>query len=226
MMKIGDFARLFSVSIKTIRYYEEKGLLHPASVDIYSGYRYYDKTNIEEMTKILILKDLGLSLKEIVNFEFNQTIIRNKIKEYEQEINKIQNNIHILSSFSKKEEINNMKPFINDEQAIGKWQLLGVSQTEKETYNSKYCEDDFSIKELYLMPDGQEYWVLKWTKGYIYINGRECPYVIKNNKLYLKIPDTYEITSYKVVTYKKVDDRIYTEKEIRIRDNITIPFVL
>jgi len=224
-MKIGDFAKIFSVSIKTIRFYEEKGLLHPKEIDIYTGYRYYDETNIEEMTKILILKKLGLSLKEISNFNFDQTNISKKIKEYEKEINKIQNNIYVLSSFQKEKEIKNMKPFTNDEQAIGKWQLLGVSQNIEEALKSKYCKDDYSIKELYLMPNGQEYWVLKWTKGFIYINKRECPYEIKDDKMYLKIPDVYDNTLYKVATYEKVDNKIYTEEEIRIKDDTSIPFV-
>lgn len=225
MMRIGNFAEIFSVSIKTIRFYEEKGLLHPAKVDIYTGYRYYDEQNIEEMKKILILKELGLPLKEIIDFDFNQTTIDKKIKEYEQEIYKIQNNIHILSSFLKKEEIKNMKPFTNDEYAIGKWQLLGVSQNEEEASKSKYYEDDFNIKELYLMPNGQEYWVIKWTKGYIYINRRACPYELNDNKMYLKILDAYDDTIYKVATYEKIDDKVYTEEEIRIKDDTSISFI-
>lgn len=118
-----------------------------------------------------------------------------------------------------------MKPFTNDEYAIGKWQLLGVSQNEEEASKSKYYEDDFNIKELYLMPNGQEYWVIKWTKGYIYINRRACPYELNDNKMYLKILDAYDDTIYKVATYEKIDDKVYTEEEIRIKDDTSIPFI-
>lgn len=62
MIKIGDFAKMFDVSIKTVRFYEQKGLLKPCFIDVYSGYRYYNEKNIEEMTVILNLKDLGFSL--------------------------------------------------------------------------------------------------------------------------------------------------------------------
>ena len=55
MIKIGDFAKIFDVSIKTIRFYEEKGLIVPSFIDVYSGYRYYDDHNIKEMSKILYL---------------------------------------------------------------------------------------------------------------------------------------------------------------------------
>ena len=48
MIKIGDFAKLFNVSINTVRFYEEKGLLTPAYIDIYNGYRYFDENNIEQ----------------------------------------------------------------------------------------------------------------------------------------------------------------------------------
>ena len=68
MIKIGDFANIFDVTTKTIRYYEKLGLLVPALVDIYSGYRYFDEENIKRMKEILTLKKLGFSLDEIKYF--------------------------------------------------------------------------------------------------------------------------------------------------------------
>jgi len=41
MFKIGDFSRISQVSVKTLRYYDEIGLLKPAHVDRFTGYRYY-----------------------------------------------------------------------------------------------------------------------------------------------------------------------------------------
>ena len=67
MLKIGEFAKMFDITIKTVRYYEKVGLLVPAYVDIYTGYRYFDKENIDRMYEILALKDLGFSLEEIKN---------------------------------------------------------------------------------------------------------------------------------------------------------------
>ena len=52
MIKIGEFANIFDVSIKTLRLYDEKGLLSPDYIDIYTGYRYYDDESIKTMTKI------------------------------------------------------------------------------------------------------------------------------------------------------------------------------
>jgi hypothetical protein len=41
MLKIGDLSKLSRVSVKALRYYDEMGLLKPAHVDRFTGYRYY-----------------------------------------------------------------------------------------------------------------------------------------------------------------------------------------
>ena len=65
MVRIGVFARLSEVSIKTLRYYDDIGLLTPAYVDDWSGYRYYALDQLPRLYRILALKDLGFSLDEI-----------------------------------------------------------------------------------------------------------------------------------------------------------------
>ncbi len=42
MIRIGDFSRLSRVSVKALRFYDEKGLLKPVQVDPSTGYRYYE----------------------------------------------------------------------------------------------------------------------------------------------------------------------------------------
>lgn len=65
MFKIGDFSRLTQVSIKTLRYYDEIGLLKPAQIDRFTNYRYYTADQLPRLNRILALKDLGLSLDQI-----------------------------------------------------------------------------------------------------------------------------------------------------------------
>jgi DNA-binding transcriptional MerR regulator len=65
MLRIGDFSRLARVTIKTLHHYDEAGLLCPAHVDLQTGYRYYTADQLESLQRILLLKDLGLSLDEI-----------------------------------------------------------------------------------------------------------------------------------------------------------------
>ena len=65
MFKIGDFSRLSLVSVKALRYYDELGLLKPARVDEFTGYRYYSASQLTRLNRILAMKDMGLSLEQI-----------------------------------------------------------------------------------------------------------------------------------------------------------------
>lgn len=65
MIRIGLFSRLGQVSVKTLRHYDDLGLLRPALVDDWSGYRYYALEQLPRLYRILALKDLGLSLDDI-----------------------------------------------------------------------------------------------------------------------------------------------------------------
>lgn len=65
MLKIGDFSKLAQVSVKALRYYGKLGLLRPAWIDRFTGYRYYTLDQLPRLNRILALKDLGFSLEQI-----------------------------------------------------------------------------------------------------------------------------------------------------------------
>ena len=65
MFKIGEFSKLSQVTVKTLRYYDQIGLLQPAEVDRFTGYRQYSASQLPRLNRILALKDLGLSLDQI-----------------------------------------------------------------------------------------------------------------------------------------------------------------
>ena len=65
MFKIGDFSRLSLVSVKALRYYDELGLLKPARVDEFTGYRYYSASQLTRLNRLLAMKDMGMSLEQI-----------------------------------------------------------------------------------------------------------------------------------------------------------------
>jgi DNA-binding transcriptional MerR regulator len=65
MFKIGDFSRIARVSCRLLRYYDERGLLKPAIVDRESGYRFYGAAQLPQLNRILVLKELGLTLDQI-----------------------------------------------------------------------------------------------------------------------------------------------------------------
>jgi len=62
---IGQLAKRASVSNRTVRYYEELGLLAPKERGS-NRYRYYDDTHVERLQLVKMLQDSGFALKEIV----------------------------------------------------------------------------------------------------------------------------------------------------------------
>lgn len=65
MITIGDFSRLGGVSIRVLRHYDAIGLLRPAYVDPDSGYRYYRAAQLARLNRIIALKELGFTLKQV-----------------------------------------------------------------------------------------------------------------------------------------------------------------
>ena len=98
MYRIGEFSKLTNISVKTLRYYNEIGLLIPEEVDIYSNYRYYGKRNIEEIKIITKLKSVGFSLEEIKNNwnNFTDEVYKQKQIELEKELGNLSEKIKLL----------------------------------------------------------------------------------------------------------------------------------
>lgn len=61
---IGDLAKKLNITTRTIRYYDQKGLVKPSRVSE-SGYRLYSDEQIRQLKLIIFLKELGFSLKDI-----------------------------------------------------------------------------------------------------------------------------------------------------------------
>lgn len=64
-MQIKEFAEFSGVSVRTLHYYDEIGLLKPAFVDKATGYRFYDESSVLRMQDILFYRELDFSLKNI-----------------------------------------------------------------------------------------------------------------------------------------------------------------
>ena len=62
MLSIGEFSKQTNLSIRTLRYYNDIGLLIPEEIDLYTNYRYYGKRNLEEVKIIEQLKEAEFSL--------------------------------------------------------------------------------------------------------------------------------------------------------------------
>ena len=69
LYKIGMFAQMNHITVKTLRFYEEQGLLVPAYVDEENGYRYYTMNQMAELHQISALKQAGFTLEDIVHLK-------------------------------------------------------------------------------------------------------------------------------------------------------------
>jgi DNA-binding transcriptional MerR regulator len=113
MLKIGDFSRLARVTIKTLRYYDELGLLKPVRIDSITGYRYYSADQLPRLHRIIALKDMGLSLEEIARLLQDDVSIS-----------------HILDLLHTKQEAQKRK--LEDELERLKWVEDWISAVERE----------------------------------------------------------------------------------------------
>ncbi len=74
LFKIGEVARMFHLSLGTLRHYEKEGLLVPEYTDPKTGYRYYSTRQFEVLNTIRYLRILDLPLTEIKEYMQNREI--------------------------------------------------------------------------------------------------------------------------------------------------------
>lgn len=98
---IGDLSEQIGVSKRTLQHYDKIGLLKPAYVND-AGYRIYNDDSITQLQQILFYKQLGFSLKKIIeilnspkfdlltSLKFQEKIAFEKIRQYEKMIHTIQ----------------------------------------------------------------------------------------------------------------------------------------
>lgn len=66
MFSIGEFSHIARVTPRQLRHYEELGLFQPERIDPETGYRFYSALQLPRLNRILALKELGLSLAQIL----------------------------------------------------------------------------------------------------------------------------------------------------------------
>jgi len=96
VFSIGEFSKITGLTIKTLRFYHEKGILVPAWIDEQTGYRHYGNQQIEKARVVTQLRDLEFSLEQIHDMladyadedrildylEQHKTLIEAKIRQY------------------------------------------------------------------------------------------------------------------------------------------------
>ena len=72
LFRIGEVARMFHISVGSLRHYEKLGLIHPEYTDPDSGYRYYGVQQFERLNTIRYLRALDMPLEDIADFLQNK----------------------------------------------------------------------------------------------------------------------------------------------------------
>lgn len=86
LYKIGEVSKLLNIPVETIRYYEEKGFIHPFK-DKNSGYRYFDAWDINFLMEYKKYRSMEFSQKDILEIQREDSIdeIKSKLLDIEKE---------------------------------------------------------------------------------------------------------------------------------------------
>ena len=115
LLRIGMFANINRVTIKTLRYYEEQGLLKPAFVDRENGYRYYEAGQGYELHRIRALKNMGFSMEEIKRItegEDEKKLLNKKKQEILRELAALTAKLTEVETYLAEEEMNILSPVL------------------------------------------------------------------------------------------------------------------
>lgn len=111
--KIGEFSLKSGLSISTLRYYDDIGLLKPVKVDEFSGYRYYADHQLDDVEKIKELTYCGYSLEKLTNewghlttasLNEQKSVLIQKVLDLESQINTLDYLIEHANEFGIGEE--------------------------------------------------------------------------------------------------------------------------
>ncbi|MEE1019653.1 MAG: MerR family transcriptional regulator [Acutalibacteraceae bacterium] len=119
-MHIKEFAALTNVSVRTLHYYDEIGLLKPCFVDEQNGYRYYDKNSLLRMQQILFYRELDFPLKSINEILSSPNYDKQKALSEQKRLlilkkQRLERLIDALDNAEKGNEVMNMDLFDNSE---------------------------------------------------------------------------------------------------------------
>lgn len=148
LMRIGEIAAFFGVSVKALRIYEKKGIIKPVKVDSETGYRYYSADQVKQLNALIDLQALGFSLDEIKEImlgnltseEFLEKLEK-KNQGWQETLIKAQNKMETISDIMERtrasKEIDKIHSMTEDERA---WLLVKMVCVEEVKAQSALSE--------------------------------------------------------------------------------------
>ena len=115
------------MSVRTLHYYDEIGLLKPSEVDAQNGYRFYDERSLERMQEILFYRELDFSLKTIAQILLSPDYDKQQALTWQRKL-----------LFAKKERLERL---IDALDSLEKGEVFMKPNNEYEDLKNKYAEE-------------------------------------------------------------------------------------
>ena len=115
LYKIGMFAAMNHITVKTLRFYEEQGLLMPALIHPETGYRYYTLSQMAVLHQITALKQAGFTLEEIAHIHTGadeEAVLLKKKAELLAKIADLTRQIAVVDGYLSKQKIDLSAPVL------------------------------------------------------------------------------------------------------------------
>lgn len=167
-INIGEMSKLHNVSIHTLRYYDKIGLLLPSEVNPDSKYRYYDENDCCKLSKIKVLKTLGLPINKI------KILLEGNLIEAEESLKEIHKELLL--------HLNTLK----EVEAYMQEQLLQINKFNTKDYYNEPALVNFENREGYLIEVNDDSSTLDRVKAledFNKINDTNCDIFLKPSRL-------------------------------------------
>lgn len=144
MMTVKEVSKLTGISVRTLHYYDEIGLLRPSYVTE-SGYRMYDDKTLERLQHIMMFRTLEFSLKDIKSIIDSSTFDRNKALDQQIELLTLRKeHIENLIDFARGIKLIGVKNL--DFSAFDTKKLDEYAAQAKETWGKTEAYKEFEVK--------------------------------------------------------------------------------
>ena len=148
MITIQGFAKLCGCNPQTLRYYDRIGLLTPAKVDQWTGYRYYEEEQAVQFVKIKNLQQADFSIEEIKNLLGKNDVLlmeafEEKIREQERKLEKIKQiqQSYLEEAMDMQKMVNTVLGFVENKVSNPElWKEFGLEQEKENEIIAKVHE--------------------------------------------------------------------------------------
>jgi DNA-binding transcriptional MerR regulator len=128
---IGDFSRMTHLSIKALRHYHDVGVLEPAEIDPYSGYRFYDASQVPVAQVIRRFRALGMPLDQVrsvlsaPDIRSRNEVIVAHLRRMESQLTETQSTVASLRSLLEKQAA----PVAIEHRSVAAVRALAITET-------------------------------------------------------------------------------------------------